>query len=102
MRYLHTLSFRPFLILNIYSYKAKNKDEPGLEEKVNDLNAFVKSSKFGMMTTRIADSGLLVSRAMALAAQVCFYHLTTFAFLLPPALLLLLLLLLLHRRATQS
>jgi len=50
-------------------YKAKNKDEPGLEEKVNDLNAFIKSSKFGMMTTRIADSGLLVSRAMALAAQ---------------------------------
>ncbi|EXJ87892.1 hypothetical protein A1O1_04819 [Capronia coronata CBS 617.96] len=50
-------------------YKAKNKDEPGLEEKITELNAFVKSSKFGMMTTRIADSGLLVSRCMALAAQ---------------------------------
>ncbi|OAP56410.1 hypothetical protein AYL99_09589 [Fonsecaea erecta] len=50
-------------------YKAKNKDEPGLEEKVNALNDFVRSSKFGMMTTRIADSGLLVSRCMALAAQ---------------------------------
>ncbi|OQU99395.1 hypothetical protein CLAIMM_05031 [Cladophialophora immunda] len=50
-------------------YKAKNKDEPGLEEKVNALNDFVRSCKFGMMTTRIADSGLLVSRCMALAAQ---------------------------------
>ncbi|OAL36416.1 hypothetical protein AYO20_04312 [Fonsecaea nubica] len=52
-------------------YTAKNKDEPGLEEKINALNDFVRSSKFGMMTTRIADSGLLVSRCMALAAQVC-------------------------------
>ncbi|KIW93802.1 uncharacterized protein Z519_05117 [Cladophialophora bantiana CBS 173.52] len=50
-------------------YKAKNKDEPGLEEKIAALNDFVKSCKFGMMTTRIADSGLLVSRCMALAAQ---------------------------------
>ncbi|KIX99758.1 uncharacterized protein Z520_04394 [Fonsecaea multimorphosa CBS 102226] len=50
-------------------YKAKNKDEPGLEEKINALNDFIRSSKFGMMTTRIADSGLLVSRCMALAAQ---------------------------------
>ncbi|EXJ82794.1 protein bli-3 [Capronia epimyces CBS 606.96] len=50
-------------------YKAKNQDEPGLEDKINDLNGFVKTSKFGMMTTRIADSGLLVSRCMALAAQ---------------------------------
>jgi len=50
-------------------YTAKNKDEPGLEQKVNDLNSFIQSSKFGMMTTRIADSGLLVSRCMALAAQ---------------------------------
>ncbi|EXJ67666.1 protein bli-3 [Cladophialophora psammophila CBS 110553] len=50
-------------------YKAKNKDEPGLEEKITALNDFAKSCKFGMMTTRIADSGLLVSRCMALAAQ---------------------------------
>ncbi|RVX73809.1 hypothetical protein B0A52_02699 [Exophiala mesophila] len=50
-------------------YKAKNKDEPGLEQKVQDLVDFVKSSKFGLMTTRVADSGLLVSRAMAVAAQ---------------------------------
>jgi len=50
-------------------YKEKNKEEPGLEEKINDLAAFTKASKFGMMTTRIAESGLLVSRCMALAAQ---------------------------------
>ncbi|KAJ9610730.1 hypothetical protein H2200_005507 [Cladophialophora chaetospira] len=50
-------------------YVQKNKDEPGTEEKINALSEFVKSSKFGMMTTRIADSGLLVSRCMAVAAQ---------------------------------
>jgi len=50
-------------------YTQKNKDEPGLEEKITALSDFVKSSKFGMMTTRIADSGLLVSRCMATAAQ---------------------------------
>ncbi|EXJ57533.1 protein bli-3 [Cladophialophora yegresii CBS 114405] len=50
-------------------YTQKNKDEPGTEEKINALSDFVKSSKFGMMTTRIADSGLLVSRCMAVAAQ---------------------------------
>lgn len=54
-----------------YRYKAKNKDEPGVEAKVNGLAEFIKAAKFGMMTTRIADSGLLVSRCMALAAQVC-------------------------------
>jgi hypothetical protein len=52
-------------------YTQKNKDEPGTEEKITALSDFVKSSKFGMMTTRIADSGLLVSRCMAVAAQVC-------------------------------
>lgn len=56
--------------LATHSYKAKNKDEPGLEQKVQDLVDFIKSSKFGLMTTRVADSGLLVSRAMAVAAQV--------------------------------
>jgi len=50
-------------------YTQKNKDEPGTEEKIAALSDFVKSSKFGMMTTRIADSGLLVSRCMAVAAQ---------------------------------
>ena len=52
------------------SYVQKNKDEPGTEEKITSLSDFVKSSKFGMLTTRVADSGLLVSRAMAVAAQV--------------------------------
>jgi general stress protein 26 len=55
-------------------YKEKNKDEPGLEQKIERLVSFVKTSKFGMMTTRIADSGLLVSRCMAVAAQVCYLH----------------------------
>ncbi|KAJ9640639.1 BLI-3 blue-light-inducible Bli-3 protein [Knufia peltigerae] len=50
-------------------YKAKNKDEPGVETKIEELNNFVQYQKFGMMTTRIAESGLLVSRCMALAAQ---------------------------------
>jgi len=50
-------------------FTQKNKDEPGVEEKITALNDFVKSSKFGMLTTRIADSGLLVSRCMAVAAQ---------------------------------
>ncbi|KAL9623492.1 MAG: hypothetical protein Q9160_002172 [Pyrenula sp. 1 TL-2023] len=51
-------------------YKAKNKDEPGTEEKIEALSNFISASKFGMMTTRIADSGLLVSRCMAVAAKV--------------------------------
>ena len=51
-------------------YTAKNKSEPELKEKVDDLVNFITSSKFGMMTTRIERSGLLVSRCMALAAKV--------------------------------
>jgi general stress protein 26 len=50
-------------------YKQKNKDEPGTKEKIEDLSAFIKSSKFGMMTTKEPNSDLLVSRAMAVAAQ---------------------------------
>lgn len=45
----------------------KNAD---LSDKVNDLLAFVDKTKTCMMTTRIASSGLLVSRCMALAAKV--------------------------------
>lgn len=52
-------------------YKEVNKTEPGLREKVEDLVNFIESCKFGMMTTRIESSGLLVSRCMALAAKVC-------------------------------
>ncbi|CAF9905116.1 MAG: BLI-3 blue-light-inducible Bli-3 protein [Heterodermia speciosa] len=50
-------------------YKAENKTEPELKEKVEDLVNFISSSKFGMMTTRIESSGLLTSRCMALAAK---------------------------------
>ncbi|KAI9737550.1 MAG: BLI-3 blue-light-inducible Bli-3 protein [Cirrosporium novae-zelandiae] len=50
-------------------YKAKNIDEPSLSEKVEDLSHFISGVKFAMMTTRIASSGLLVSRCMGLAAQ---------------------------------
>lgn len=51
-------------------YKDANKDSPPLREKVEDLVAFIKNSKFGMLTTRIQESGLLSSRCMAVAAQV--------------------------------
>ncbi|KAL8914768.1 MAG: hypothetical protein Q9171_000604 [Xanthocarpia ochracea] len=50
-------------------YKTANKTEPKLKEKIEDLVNFVESCKFGMMTTRIGSSGLLVSRCMALAAK---------------------------------
>jgi len=50
-------------------YKQKNLQEPELKEKVEDLVAFMEHCKFGMMTTRIASSGLLASRCMALAAK---------------------------------
>lgn len=51
-------------------YTAKNKDDPQLKEKIEDLVAFMERCKFGMMTTRIASTGQLVSRCMALAAKV--------------------------------
>ena len=51
-------------------YKEKNLQEPELKEKIEDLVKFVDYCKFGMMTTRIASSGLLTSRCMALAAKV--------------------------------
>ena len=51
-------------------YKAKNLDEPSVKEKVEGLNNFISACKFGMMTTRIASSGLLVSRCMAVAGKV--------------------------------
>lgn len=55
-------------------YKEKNVDQPELKEKIEDLVAFMEHCKFGMMTTRIASSGLLTSRCMALAAKVCPLH----------------------------
>jgi hypothetical protein len=51
-------------------YEAKNEDEPGLEQKVEDLVKFITSYKFGMITTRIAIRGILTSRCMALTAMV--------------------------------
>jgi hypothetical protein len=51
-------------------YKQKNTDDASLTTKVEDLVAFAEKCKFCMMTTRIADSGLLVSRCMAMAAKV--------------------------------
>lgn len=51
-------------------YKATNKDEPDLKTKIGDLVGFVERQKFGMMTTRIAPKGLLVSRCMAVAGKV--------------------------------
>ncbi|KAL9096371.1 MAG: hypothetical protein Q9165_001368 [Trypethelium subeluteriae] len=50
-------------------YVQKNLENPDLKDKVDDLVGFVEKSKFCMMTTRIASSGLLVSRCMALAAK---------------------------------
>jgi len=51
-------------------YKEKNKqDEVPLKDKIDDLVNFIDSTKFGMMTTRVAKTGALVSRAMALAAK---------------------------------
>lgn len=51
-------------------YKAENKSDPELKAKIDDLVAFIESRKFGMMTTRIESSGLLVSRCMGVAARV--------------------------------
>ncbi|KAK3670640.1 hypothetical protein LTR78_009475 [Recurvomyces mirabilis] len=49
-------------------YTAKNKQEPSLKEKVEDLQAFVDKTKFCLMTTQTSD-GLLASRCMAMAAK---------------------------------
>lgn len=51
-------------------YKEANLTNPELKTKVGDLVNFIESCKFGMMTTRIESTGMLVSRCMALAAKV--------------------------------
>jgi hypothetical protein len=56
--------------------KSLNQGDATLEEKVNGLVNYVEKQKFCMMTTRIADSGLLVSRCMAVAAKVSITHTT--------------------------
>lgn len=52
-------------------YTAKNLEEPSLQEKVEDLLAFIDKCKFCMMTAQTAKSDLLASRCMALAGKVC-------------------------------
>ncbi|KAH6685750.1 pyridoxamine 5'-phosphate oxidase [Plectosphaerella plurivora] len=47
-------------------YKAANKDDAPLDQKVTDFVNFATAVKFGMMTTRNSNSDL-VSRAMAIA-----------------------------------
>ena len=51
-------------------YTAKAKDDSPLPEKVEAFTKFIKSCKFAMMTTRTEKTGMLTSRAMALAATV--------------------------------
>lgn len=55
---------------NADPYTAKNKEEGSIQEKVEGLSEFVTACKFGMMTTRDASTGALMSRCMALAAKV--------------------------------
>lgn len=51
-------------------YTAANADpSASLDDKVNTLSSFVSACKFGMLTTRDASSGKLVSRCMAVAAK---------------------------------
>jgi hypothetical protein len=52
-------------------YKEANADTgASLKVKVEDLEAFVKSTKLGMLTTREAGSGHLVSRCMGVVETV--------------------------------
>lgn len=51
-------------------YKKANTDtDASLDQKIEDLSAFISNCKFGMMTTRDAKTGNLMSRCMALAAK---------------------------------
>jgi len=49
-------------------YTEKNQQDPSLKEKVEDFSHFVDKCKFCMLTTK-TNSGMLVSRCMALAAK---------------------------------
>ncbi len=51
-------------------YKTKNQDEPSTKDKIEGLSNFITLCKFGMMTTRDAASGSLVSSCMALTDKV--------------------------------
>ncbi|KAK7729107.1 BLI-3 blue-light-inducible Bli-3 protein [Cytospora paraplurivora] len=51
-------------------YKVANTEtDIPLEQKVQDLSDFISAVKFGMLTTRDASNGKLVSRCMAVAAK---------------------------------
>ncbi|KAI9882963.1 MAG: Transcription initiation protein spt3 [Watsoniomyces obsoletus] len=51
-------------------YKEKNyQNDLSVKDKVEGLIEFIEGCKFGMMTTRQAQTGLLVSRCMALAGK---------------------------------
>lgn len=49
-------------------YKQANQEDSDVRTKIEDLGNFITSCKYGMMTTKSAKSGRLVSRCMALAA----------------------------------
>ena len=49
-------------------YTTKAKEDVPLKDKIVELSKFMEDCKFAMMTTHEADSGLMTSRAMALAA----------------------------------
>lgn len=54
-------------------YKQHNKtdnEDISLKQKVEDLLEFVEDVKYGMLTTHQTDTGMLVSRCMAIAARV--------------------------------
>ena len=58
-------------VANPDPYHEANLDHStiSLKERVEDLITFLDSHKFCMMTTRQCDTGLLVSRCMAVAAK---------------------------------
>jgi len=59
-------------------YKAKNFENPPLEQKVNDLVDFISHIKYGMLTTKSSDGDVLTSRCMALAGKVRVYSYSTY------------------------
>jgi len=51
-------------------YTALNHSEAPVKEKMENFIHFIKRCKYGMLTTRDANTGLLASRCMELAATV--------------------------------
>lgn len=51
-------------------YKQKNLDNASLKDKVQDLTTFIEKTKLCLMTTLVADTTKLATRAMALVATV--------------------------------